>query len=262
MPKSIYWLSLLTVFTSCASYALAIDKYDDESEYKVYCAAPPPPPGGPYITLSVGSTSEEIEDIAAVVTDTSATPVVVAQPSVSETGTQYSAALGYQIAEYGLFNRAEIVYTRRSTLDYDANPALNLIGINNSIDSTVKNSTLLGKLYWDIYPIKIFVPYLQAGAGIARNTVNSTGTSQLPPLTPVTLTTEHAQTNFAWDAGAGIRAAVTKNIYVDLGYEYDYLGTGLQWQVPFFVSTGTPTTLESGSFHSNAYNLGLTYIFR
>lgn len=239
---------------------MPIDSYDDGSQYKVYCTQPPPCPGFPYITLGIGNYNAKIDDIT--VMNSPSPDITVSQPSFSDSSKQYFAAIGYQFADYGFLNRFEVVATRREALNYDPNPAINVEGLNTSMSSTIKNYSILGKLYWDLYRYKFLVPYIQGGAGVSVNSVNSTASDQLPPFTPVVLTSEQSKTNFAWDAGVGIRAVVTKYLFVDLGYEHDYLGSGLQWQVPSFSSSGTPLTLESGSFSSNAYNLAVTFNFR
>jgi len=83
---------------------------------------------------------------------------------------------------------------------------------------------IMANAYYDINVHKTVVPYVSAGFGIAR--VNAGTLSHSIPTPPnVKINQQGAvTTNFAWNAGVGVKFNFAKDYAIDLGYRYVDLG--------------------------------------
>ena len=173
-------------------------------------------------------------------------------------------AIGYQLRNGGIFSRIEIEYLRRFDFDYNADPLLNFadpVLTTASIRSRVSNQTLLGKIYYDMnFGIRL-VPYIEAGAGISHNNINMTGSFTSPITGTIPSTASISHTNFAWEAGAGLRIRATDHLYFGIAYEFDALGK-LSWEVatspPGAQPPGNPLVLSTRDFYSNTVSIFAT----
>jgi len=111
---------------------------------------------------------------------------------------------------------------------------------------------LLANGYWDIYTWHGFTPYVGAGVGTARVT--------LEDFWDVNLVTnglhwadDNSEWNFAWALYAGVGFEIAPNLLFDIGYRYVETGDGVTG--PYFTyDPGAPqpqgaTTLEDISSH-------------
>ncbi|MCC5014295.1 SPOR domain-containing protein [Legionella sp. 31fI33] len=103
-------------------------------------------------------------------------------------------------------------------------------------------------------------PFVQGGIGVSINHASDYSETVLPNVTPRVSPgfSNHNQTSFAYQLGAGLDWAVKPQWLVSLGYEYTDLGKfrsgpGLQeW---------SNATLSSRNLTSNAAVFGMTYLF-
>ncbi len=96
----------------------------------------------------------------------------------------------------------------------------------------LKNQTLLANIYYDFKPASKFSPYIGGGIGLAFNELNMSGsagsyTVQNAYGQDVTVTQralDDKTTEFAAMATVGVNIALRENLFLDIGYRYNYLG--------------------------------------
>ncbi len=218
---------------------------------------------GIYLHPSLGYAFASVSDIedTTVNTDPNIIPPTLSNDSTKDNIAQFGIALGYQFRNSGLLNRVELAYTYRSNFDYNEPTFYNFndpFNVNNtSLNSTIKNQTLLLKGYYDINFGSPFIPYLQAGLGVSRNSVSGSSTATNPFLSPNTVSFNNTETNFAWDAGLGLRLKMNEHVSLQAGYEFDWLGK-LNWTAATFNSSGPSSNpISSDRFFANVLDLGI-----
>ncbi len=89
---------------------------------------------------------------------------------------------------------------------------------SSSVGLTIKVKTLGALLngYYDFPNRTKFTPYASAGLGWLQNKISETrrGSAKFNGMGSA------SQNSFAWQLGAGLSYAVTKNVAIDLGYRY------------------------------------------
>lgn len=216
-----------------------------------------------YISGEYGYSFADISGINNKSTSTGITmPLPAAVSKLHDNANLFGVALGYQLRQHGgLFSRIEIEYVNRGKIHYNVDPVLIFPPpfapyITNKLTSTVKNQTLLGKIYYDIDLRLPIIPYIEAGAGISRNQTKTNGTFAILDEQPVISNIQRSNTHFAWDVGAGVRLKATQHIYLTVGYEFDWLGK-VHWE----MATGDPTTpiiLGTNNFYTHNVIASLT----
>lgn len=196
-----------------------------------------------------------------------------AKSSTSQTRVGPAAAIGYEIRPNGgILSRAEIAYYYRSNFQYNANPFLITDPPQpadaNFINSDIDNNTVLLKVYDDFNFGSPFVPYIQVGAGVAINSISansivgdiSSGTQDEPFVTD---SDNHTKVYFAADAGLGARIELNPNFLLDVGYEFEYLGNNLKYNLnytnPLIPGFMQQVKLTTGIFYSNSILVGITW---
>lgn len=90
----------------------------------------------------------------------------------------------------------------------------------------IRSTAAMLNFYYDIKLSDVFSPYLQVGAGIARNKAKTfskiVGDSGGPYLTSTY--PGKVSHNFAWQVGAGIAFKINDTVNLDLGYKHINLG--------------------------------------
>lgn len=188
-------------------------------------------------------------------------------PDLSESKGVPNIALGYQLRKAGFFSRMELSYVPITNIDYDARPFLNLPS-DNAIDSDISSHLLLLKAYDDFNFDSPIIPYIQAGVGAAINKVsaNSFFTVVIPDITTLVFTgsSNTTRTNLAADIGAGVRWQITPNFLLGAGYEFDYLGKNVNWDINYTDNFTPPDTanvkLKSGNLYANSLMASITWI--
>lgn len=94
-------------------------------------------------------------------------------------------------------------------------------GINlNEVKGVWNNTTLFANVFWDFHNDSAFTPYVGAGLGMAFNYTGYDLTMNNGDRVSI----DDRQTNFAWNAGAGIAYAINETVSVDVSYRFTSLG--------------------------------------
>lgn len=147
----------------------------------------------------------------------------------------FSQNLQGEIQQYSLNEFNNYTYT------WDMN--LNVLSLNSKIN-LVKYQRIM--------------PYIDVGIGASFNQSETYREWALPGITARDSPSfaSHTQTEFAYNAGAGIDLIVTNQLLLSLGYDYQSFG---RLQSGSGQSTWTGTSLKLGHFKTNTILLGLTY---
>lgn len=114
------------------------------------------------------------------------------------------------------------------------------------------NSTLFGNLYWDFHNDSAFTPYIGGGIGMA---FNYTG-YDIKGVNGDKISMDDRNTNFAWNAGAGVSYSFNDQISVDAAYRFVGLGYNE------VSTTYRGANLEIGNEpYNNEFMLGLRFAF-
>lgn len=184
----------------------------------------------------------------------------IAESSASGRLFTTGVALGYQIRPCGgILSRVELQYLHRGDVDYNANPFLLSppIVIPNSINSTYSNDVVYLKAYYDFnlgYPVQ---PYIQGGGGLSFNHITGNATFDV-----FQTDVDNTSTFGAAEAGLGVRYNIVPSFWLDLGYQFEYLGK-LRWDIQFPNPFSPPDTfdesIKSRFIYSNTILFGLTW---
>lgn len=133
----------------------------------------------------------------------------------------YGAAFGYRFNDY---LRADI-NGQYSKFKYSASRETGNSSSDGSenLSQSIKSYAIFVNAYLDISNRTIFTPYFTAGIGAARNepgNLNLKGSGDEFDV----VASGRKVSNFAWNAGTGIKVKVHKN--VDLDFSYTYLNLG------------------------------------
>lgn len=90
----------------------------------------------------------------------------------------------------------------------------------NEVKGVWNNTTLFANLFWDFHNDSDFTPYVGAGLGLA---FNYTG-YDLKLNSGDKISIDDRQTNFAWNAGAGVAYAFNEVLTLDASYRFVGLG--------------------------------------
>ncbi len=114
----------------------------------------------------------------------------------------------------------------------------------NSLDADVSTLTGIASVWWDIYDLGGWKPYIGGGMGVALHNVDSN--------LPAGSTGDRWDATFAWQIGAGVGIDVTDSLTVDLGYRFTDLGRPQSaGATPFYID----------DFYSHEFRVGLRYDF-
>ena len=122
------------------------------------------------------------------------------QVDTHEAGTVPSAAVGVYSGPF----RGEVEYAYQSSTDL----------VQDRFDNellTVEFQRVMANGYVDLNVTRNVIPYLMAGAGMARHNVE-------------VLKEKISGSNFAWNVGAGVGFRLTRNVTADVGARYVDLG--------------------------------------
>ncbi len=141
-----------------------------------------------------------------------ATPATgFAVPSNEKMGSSIAAGLGGGIKSGWL--RTDVTIDFATPMKYEAT--------TGATSAKVSASTVLFNGYIDLGTWYRATPYIGAGAGTARVSINDYTSTALPPFSG---DASHAQWNFAWAGMAGLAYAISPNTMIDLGYRYINFG--------------------------------------
>lgn len=132
-------------------------------------------------------------------------------PTDEKLGNSIAAGIGAGIKTQWL--RTDLTIDIGTPMKYEASPG----GTSAKVSAT----SFLFNGYLDLGTWYRATPYIGAGAGTARVSINDYTSTAMPPLTG---DGANSQWNFAYAGMAGIAYAVSPNTMVDLGYRYINFG--------------------------------------
>jgi|GEM_PF-1525627 opacity protein-like surface antigen len=162
---------------------------------------------------------------------------------------QYPFAFGLEYNHYQDFN-----YNRSPIYTADSVPFTNY-----NLRTHTSAQTVLANVQIDIHGLQYVVPYVEVGAGETyfdpEGKATATSSSH-----PGTYTVTGSTWRLAWQAGVGVKFAVTSHIMLGLHYHYVDLGTiHLRW-AGTEDGVKTPNKLN-GTLTSNNVGLDVAYYF-
>ncbi|GAA0783922.1 outer membrane protein [Roseibium denhamense] len=135
------------------------------------------------------------------------------------TGRSVGAGLGMVFNDY---LRADVMFNYRTGFELDT--PLADFPSTDPITGDISSYGVMASIYWDIATLQAggisISPFLNAGAGLAVNKVDSVTVQEVMPIEFEGDTT----TNFAWHVGAGLGIGLTENLTLDTSYRYSDLG--------------------------------------
>lgn len=119
-----------------------------------------------------------------------------------------SIGAGYHFNDYlrGEFN---LGFVSRDTFDYD--DGINTVSAENTIWSGMVNG------YVDLGTVAGLTPYIGAGIGLLHS---SQKLDIDAPAVPLAVDIDDRQNEFAYSLGAGVNYQLTRNLSMDVGYQY------------------------------------------
>jgi opacity protein-like surface antigen len=130
------------------------------------------------------------------------------------------------------------------------------VGGNNHLSFKTQSWVVMANAYYDIMEYHNFTPYITAGLGIARN--KTSGTDKLVPYSllgnadPEYSSPRGTKTNFAYKIGFGSRFLVSKEIDLDLRYQFADLGK---------ISARDSDETYKGKLKAHEFLVGIAYKF-
>jgi opacity protein-like surface antigen len=152
----------------------------------------------------------------------------------------------------GLFSflRADLGFNYRGNLDFTTNsfqPPTPTFFYKTKIDHTY---TLMASLYFEPIHLNKWTPYIGAGVGSAWIGSRTNDT---------VVEGKGEETNFAWQAEAGIQRELTEHLTLKLGYRYIDMGPT---KIPLSpIGTNVPGGSLKGTLTAQEVTVGLRYSF-
>jgi opacity protein-like surface antigen len=120
------------------------------------------------------------------------------------------------------------------------------------------STAVLVNVYYDITKINRFTPYVGGGVGMSFTSVNA------PTLSingsPVGTGSSSSSSDFAWQLALGTGVDITKNISLDIGYRYAYLGS-LNQNNDFSPYGENAIITRTGNLYAHELQAGMRYRF-
>jgi opacity protein-like surface antigen len=170
--------------------------------------------GGWYLRGDIGMTNQSVNSIDNVLF----TPAVQVLHKDFESGMLFGVGVGYQ---FNNWFRADVTGEYRGKTAFrglDVYP-----GGTNDYYGTKSEWLFLANAYIDLGTWWCLTPFVGAGIGYSRNTMDNFRDVNVPNL-GVAYGNSNSQWEFAWALHAGIAYKVTKNFTAELAYRYVNLG--------------------------------------
>jgi len=168
------------------------------------------------------------------------------QNSAGKEEVSLELALGY-IFDENFRIEAELL-TNRIT-QFSASPVFSNLPPPRSLTANIKNTSVIGNIYYDFTAFDRVKPYLMASIGIANNRVVSDLVGGGSDINAVKRTLE-----FAYGAGAGVRFGIFTRWFIDLKIRALLLSNALKIQP-------TKNLLLQGKYSLTSISIGAIYLF-
>jgi len=180
--------------------------------------APPvvvPEFGGWYLRGDIGMTNQKVKSID----NALFTPAVQVVAKDFDSSPLFGVGIGYQ---FNSWFRVDVTgeYRGRSTFrGMDIWP-----GGANDYTATKSEWLVLGNAYFDLGTWYSITPFIGAGIGFSRNTIDNL--RDVGANNALAYANGHSQWEFAWALHAGLSYRVTRNLTAEFAYRYVNLGDG------------------------------------
>jgi opacity protein-like surface antigen len=202
--------------------------------------------GGFYIGIEGGQNFERSEYSSTSVSRTSASKLKTTRPSFGFLG-------GY---DFGQFRVAGTVSSQNYSVSgttTTTNEIQNYSPTTRALSGDVSVTSIMTNLYYDL-PRYGVNPYVTVGAGATIVNCNN--------VTDGATSINNQKTNFACKVGAGCSYNITRNMFVDLEYQYDFAGAIKLDNNSSSDNSSSATSLGEVRVPKHAIKLGLGYNFR
>jgi opacity protein-like surface antigen len=176
-----------------------------------------------------------------------------------ETGGIFGGGVGYRWNKHLRFDVTG-EYRGKSTFHgFDTyEGGFNFPGGSNKYTSTHEGWLGLFNAYVDLGTWWCFTPYVGAGVGWAKNTVDDFTDLNVSNLA-VSYANGKSESGFAWAIHAGVAYEVTSNLTLDFGYRYTDLGEARTGTIYGFDGSGPFTEVEYKDLVSHDLMLSVRY---
>lgn len=136
----------------------------------------------------------------------------------------------------------------------------NAASTSNDYDGLKSEWLFLTNAYWDIGTHRGFTPYIGAGIGAARVTLdNFTDTNE--NTGGYHWSGSNSEWNFAWAIHAGFSYDLASDLKFDMGYRFTHLGDGKTGAFQTYDGTPSPSPLILEDLYSHDIHIGLRWAF-
>ncbi len=240
----------------------------------------PPPPmpyapavevgGGWYLRGDIGMTNQDVDRLS-FVPPAVATSVGVGDESFEKVHLDFDSSplfgigVGYQ---FNSWIRADVTGEYRGKSSFHGlERSRDRSGFDtiyaDKYDATKHEWVGLANVYVDLGTWHGLTPFIGAGAGFTRNTIEnfidaSTGSDGSVGLT---FAKEHSKTNFAWALHAGVGYEVSPNLKLELAYRYMNLGDAQTSTLHRFDDSGCRcVSVKFKDIESHDFKLGMRWM--
>jgi opacity protein-like surface antigen len=206
--------------------------------------------GGWYLRGDIGMTNQQVDEV----TSPAFTPAVTVLQQDVSSGMLVGLGIGYQ---FNNWFRADITGEYRGGTTFRG---LDTYGVgSNDYYGTKSEWLFLGNAYIDLGTWWCFTPFIGAGIGYSRNTIDN-----WRDVNNVTGATAYADSNsqweLAWALHAGIAYKVTPNFTAEFAYRYTSLGDFASGDmIGFNGANGTYNPIYLNGVTSHDFKLALRW---
>lgn len=129
--------------------------------------------------------------------------------------------------------------------------------LEDPLHTSIRSTTLMANLYYDLGNYHGFVPYVGAGLGVAYHNMGDVSFTENPFLTNTI--DGNSDLSFAWAVMAGFGYQVTHNMVLDVGYRYIDMGKIKSGRVDTGGFVNPPVVIDDIAAHE--IKVGLRYHF-
>jgi opacity protein-like surface antigen len=229
--------------TAAALLAMSAAHAADMPAYRPPVVIPPPPPApdcceGWYLRGDIGMTNQQVKSIDNALFATSSGLTFLDQPGFSS-GILAGLGLGYQ---FNNWFRADLTGEYRGKADFHAldryGSGAAPTGGTNEYTGTKSEWLFLMNAYLDLGTWWCITPFIGAGIGTSRNTIDHFRDVNVPNL-GVAYGGSASQWEFAWALHAGLSYKVTNSFTVEVAYRYLNLGDAQSGDLITYLGTNS-----------------------
>ncbi|MCL2161918.1 MAG: outer membrane beta-barrel protein [Betaproteobacteria bacterium] len=169
-------------------------------------------------------------------------------------------AVGYDFKHMGVPVRAELEYAAFGDAKVKGKKRFKEWGVDVTGSATIGIQTLFVNGYFDFHNSSAFTPYVGLGLGQSFIDMKAKGQADLGGYSLSGNWGRKSTTDFAWNLSGGVSYAITKQIGLDLGYRFAWLGKGETKKV-YYGPGGGYDYFKTKDLQMHQVMLGMRYTF-